>query len=105
MRLVPLYRARFSTSQSWSVELTGPGGTESQSCLRTEGRGDGRIAGSWRAANSPRRRADGTLTPDFRGVLETDDGATIIFAWHGYGQAAAAGTSRLVGSMTHVTDD
>ena len=42
----------------------------------------------WRAANYPRRRTDGTLTPDFRGVLETDDGATILFAWQGYGRAA-----------------
>jgi hypothetical protein len=105
MRLEPLYRARFSTSQSWSVDPTGPGGTESQNFLLTDGRCDGPIAGSWRGANYPRRRADGTLTPDFRGVLETDDGATIIFAWHGYGHAAAAGASRLVGSMTHITDD
>jgi hypothetical protein len=105
MRLEPLYRARFSTSRSWSVELTGPGGTESQNFLLTEGHCEGRIAASWRGANYPRRRTDGTLTPDFRGVLETDDGATILFAWHGYGHANAAGASRLAGSMTHITDD
>jgi hypothetical protein len=45
------------------------------------------------------------LTPDFRGALETDDGATILFALHGYGRAGADGTSQLVGSMTHITDD
>jgi hypothetical protein len=46
------------------------------------------------------------LTPDFRGVLQTDDGATILFAWHGYGRAADdSGASQLVGSMTHITDD
>jgi Protein of unknown function (DUF3237) len=105
MRLESLYRARFSTPQSWSVELTGPDGTEGQNFLLTEGRCEGRVAASWHGANYPRRRTDGILTPDFRGVLETDDGATILFAWHGYGRANAEGTSQLVGSMTHITDD
>jgi uncharacterized protein DUF3237 len=105
MRLEPLYRARFSTPRHWSVDLTGTGGTEGQNFLLTEGRCEGRIAATWRGANYPRRRTDGTVMPDFRGVLETDDGATILFAWHGYGHGAGAGTSRLVGSMTHITDD
>lgn len=105
MRLEPLYRARFSTPHSWSVELTGPGGTEEQKFLLAEGRCEGRISASWRGANYPRRRTDGTLTPDFRGALETDDGATILFAWHGYGRGAANGTSQLVGGMTHISDD
>lgn len=105
MRLDPLYRAHFSAPQSWSVELTGPGGTEGQNFLLTEGRCEGRIAASWRGANYPRRRVDGTLTPDFRGVLETDDNATILFAWNGYGSADQGGRGRLVGGMTHTTDD
>jgi hypothetical protein len=105
MRLEPLYRARFSAPQSWSVELTGPGGTEGQDFLLTEGRCEGRVAASWRGANYPRRRTDGTLTPDFRGVLETDDNATILFAWNGYGHAGEGGMSQLVGGMTHTTDD
>ena len=45
------------------------------------------------------------LTPDFRGVMETDDGATVLFAWHGYGRTAEDGTRPLVGSVTHVSDD
>lgn len=106
MRLELLYRARFSTPEHWSTDLAGPGGTEGQNFLLAEGRCDGRIAGSWRGANYPRRRTDGILTPDFRGVLQTDDGATILFAWHGYGRAAEDGrASQLVGSMTHITDD
>ena len=106
MRLEGLYRARFSTLESWSTELTGPGGTEGQNFLLAEGRCEGRIAASWRGANYPRRRTDGVLTPDFRGVLQTDDGATIVFAWHGYGRAVDdGGASQLVGSMTHITDD
>src|SRR3954449_5995143 len=105
MRLEPLYRARFHAPQSWSVELVGPRGTEAQNFLWTEGRCEGGIAASWRGANFPRRRTDDTLTPEFRGVLETDDGATILFAWHGYGRAPAGGPNQLVGSMNHVTDD
>ena len=105
MRLEPLYRARFSAPQRWSVELTGPDGSEGQDFLLTEGRCEGRVEASWRAANYPRRRTDGTLTPDFRGVLETDDSATILFAWNGYGRAGQGGMSQLVGGMTHTTDD
>jgi hypothetical protein len=37
--------------------------------------------------------------------METDDGATILFAWHGYGRSGPDGASQLVGCMTHVTDD
>ena len=83
MRLEPLYRARFTTPERWSVELRGPHGTEAQSLLFAEGRCEGRVAARLRAANFPRRRTDDTLTPDFRGVLETDDGATILFTWQG----------------------
>ena len=105
MRLEPIYRARFSAPQRWSVELSGPDGSEGQDFLLTEGRCEGRVVASWRGANYPRRRTDGTLTPDFRGVLETDDSATILFAWNGYGRAGQGGMSQLVGGMTHTTDD
>jgi hypothetical protein len=48
---------------------------------------------------------DGTLTPDFRGVLETDDGATVLYAWHGYGRAGSGEARELVGSLVHETGD
>jgi len=70
-----------------------------------EGRCEGRLSARYRGANFPRRRTDGTLVPDFRGVLETDDGAAILFAWQGYARAAGNGRRELVGSITHVTDD
>jgi Protein of unknown function (DUF3237) len=124
MRLEPLYRATFTTPERWSVELNGEHGTEGRSFLLAEGRLEGRGEGEGaaellppspsrrfdsgarlRAANFPRRRVDGTLTPDFRGVLETDDGATILFAWQGYGRAGAGEARELVGSVTHETDD
>lgn len=104
MRLEPLYRVTFTTPESWSVEVEGDAGTEGWSFLIAEGRAEGRLSARYRAANFPRRRVDGALTPDFRGVLETDDGATILFAWQGLARQAD-GLRRLAGSMTHVTGD
>ena len=105
MRLEPLYRARFTTPERWSVELNGPHGTETQSLLFAHGRCEGRVEGTLRATNFPRRRSDGALTPDFRGVVETSDGATILFSWHGYALPAVDRVRRLVGALTHVSDD
>lgn len=100
MRLEPLYRATFTTPEAWHVELHGEHGVEQQGFLIVEGRTEGRVAARLRAANFPRRRFDGVQGPDFRGVLETDDGATVMFQWHGYGREG-----QLVGSLTHLTDD
>jgi hypothetical protein len=105
MRLRPLYRARFETPESWSVRLTGPSGSEHHNLLFAHGRCEGLVAASLRAMNFPRSRADETLLPDFRGVLETDDGATILFTWQGFGTTAEDGVRRLVGAVTHVSDD
>ena len=105
MRLEPLYRIHFTTPEAWKVETTGNYGTEGQSFLIAEGRCTGRISGRYRGANYPRQRTDGTLTPDFRGVLETEDGATVLFAWRGLGRRRADSGLELVGSMTHVSDD
>ena len=105
MRLQPLYRATFTTPESWHVQLHGQHGVEEQSFLIAEGRTAGKITGRLRASNFPRRRATGTQTPDFRGVIETDDGAVILFSWTGYGRAGSTGARELVGSLTHVTGD
>lgn len=105
MRLEPLYRVTFTTPESWSVELAGEHGVEAQSFLVAEGRTEGRLSARLRGANFPRRRTDGTLTPDFRGVLETDDGATVLYAWHGLGRVGDGGEHRLVGSIVHTTGD
>jgi hypothetical protein len=51
---------------------------------------------------SSRRRA---LVPEVRGVLETDDGATILFEWRGLAPLTKTGMRRLVGSVTHTTSD
>ena len=105
MRLEPLYRCTFAPTENWHADLRGDEGVERQGFLLVEGRAEGRLAARLRAANFPRRRTDGTQTPDFRGVLETDDGVTVLFSWHGYGRAAEAGGSRLVGTITHLSGD
>jgi hypothetical protein len=101
VRLEPWYRATFTTPESWAVQLPGPGGGEGQSFLIAEGRCSGAVSGRLRAANYPRRRSDGVLLPDFRGAIETDDGATLMFSWHGYTRTGSAGVRELVGPAPH----
>jgi len=83
MRLEPLYRVRFSYPEGWSVGLEG--GWE-QHLYFAEGRCEGSITGRFRGANFPQRRTtEGPFQPDFRAVIETDDGAAVMFECHGYG--------------------
>jgi uncharacterized protein DUF3237 len=103
VRLEPLYRVTFTTPEAWSAELEGDAGTEGRSFLIAEGRSTGRLSARYRAANFPRRRVDGALVPEFRGVLETDDGATILFEWQGLAPVTSSGMRRLLGSVTHIT--
>lgn len=105
MRLEPLYRATFTTPERWGVEIAGSHGSEGQDFLIAEGRLEGRLSARLRAANFPRRRVDDVTLPDFRGALETDDGATILFSWQGYGRPVSGGGRELVGSVTHATGD
>jgi hypothetical protein len=105
MRFEPLYRASWTTPEAYSVELSGETGTEGRSFFLAEGRSEGRLSARLRAANSPRRRVDGALTPDFHGVLETDDGATILFSWQGLARLNGSGVRELVGAITHETGD
>ncbi len=83
MRLEPLYTVTFTTPEAWSVEVDADAGNEGRSFLLAEGRSTGRLSARYRAANFPRKRADGALLPEFRGVLETDDGAAVLFEWQG----------------------
>lgn len=105
MRLDPFYRVTFTTPESWSVTRAGPDGIEGQSFLIAEGRVEGGLSARYRAANFPRRRVDGALEPAFRGALETDDGATILFRWDGLARVTPSGIRELLGAIVHVTDD
>ena len=92
MRLEPLYRVRFGYPEGWSIELEG--GWE-QHLYLAEGRCEGGISGRFRGANFPRRRtAEGPFCPDFRAVIETDDGATVMV--ESQGSATSGGEVALV---------
>jgi uncharacterized protein DUF3237 len=105
MQLEPFYRVAFTTPETWSVTREGPDGVEGQSFLIAEGRAEGGLSARYRGANFPRRRVDGVLEPSFRGVLETDDGASILFRWDGLARLTASGMRQLFGAMFHVSDD
>jgi hypothetical protein len=103
MRLEPLYRVRFTYPEGWAVELEG--GWE-QHLFLAEGRCEGAISGRFRGANFPQRRTpDGPFCPDFRAVIETDDGATVFVEVRGYGRAYPPGRRQIVASATHLSDD
>ena len=102
MRLEPLYRIRFTYPESWMVALEG---AWEQHLFLAEGRCEGLIEGRFRGANFPLRQgAAGPFRPDFRAVIETDDGATITFELHGYGRAYPPGRRQIVGAIFHLSD-
>jgi Protein of unknown function (DUF3237) len=105
MRLEPFYRVTFTTPESWNVTREGGSGAEGQSFLIAEGRAEGRLSARYRAANYPRHRVDGALEPEFRGALETDEGATILFHWEGLASLTDSGMRQLLGTIQHVSDD
>jgi hypothetical protein len=105
VRLKPLYRLTFSYPQGWSVAISGDQGTQSQHLFFAEGRCTGLINGTFKGANYPQTRTDGTFVPDFNGVIETDDGAVILKRTAGYGRAYPVGRRQIVASEIHLSDD
>lgn len=78
------------------------------------GYGDGRgsvagerLNGTVRWSNHPRRRDDGVLLPDAHGVVDTEDGARVLFHLGGYSLAAPGQPSKraIVSPATFATDD
>ena len=102
VRLEHLYRIRFTYPESWIVGLEG---AWEQHLMIAEGRCEGQLVGRFRGMNFPQRRTpSGPFRPDFRAVIETEDGATVMFEWHGYGRAYPAGRRQIVGSVFHLSD-
>jgi hypothetical protein len=88
------------------VEVAADAGIEGRGFLLVEGRcSTGRLSARYRAANFLRKRADGALVPEFGGVLETDDGGTIVFEWQGLAVLTDSGVRKLLGSLVHTTDE
>src|SRR5512132_2584623 len=102
VRLEHLYRIRFTYPESWIVGLEG---AWEQQLMIAEGRCEGQLVGRFRGMNFPQRRTpSGPFRPDFRAVIETEDGATVMFEWHGYGRATRQGDDRSSGpSSTSAT--
>src|SRR3712207_643532 len=105
MRLESLHRVTFTTPEAWSVEVAADAGIEGRGFLLAEGRPVERPSARYRTANFPRKRADGTLVPEFRGVLETEDGGVILFERQGLEVLTDSRMRRLLGSLVHTTDD
>ncbi|HEV7127374.1 MAG TPA: DUF3237 family protein [Ktedonobacterales bacterium] len=60
------------------------GGEEGTAFGQGEGTVSGeRVRGTVRWSNHAHRRSDGAMLPDLRGVIATEDGATILFAQQG----------------------
>lgn len=104
MKLTPLYRVRFAYPHGWEVPLGSPHSAESQHFYLAEGTCEGRPQGAFRGANHPRRRGDQTFEPNFQGVIETTDGATIFFEYRGYGRAYPVGRRQIVAVAFHLSD-
>lgn len=97
MRLEPLYRLTFSYRENH--------GSADERLLLAEGRCEGRLAGSFRAANRARREPGGTWLPDLHGAVVTADGATVLVHLTGRGRPDAEPAGRVVGTATHSTAD
>jgi hypothetical protein len=86
------------------VEVASDAGIEGRGFLLAEERSARRLSARYCTANFPRKRSDGALVPEFRGVLETDDGAVILFEWQGLAALGSSGMRQLLGSLVHTTD-
>jgi hypothetical protein len=105
VRLEPLYRLTFRYPEEWGVAIGDDSSLAGAFFFIAEGRCSGSLVGRFRAANHPLRRADGTFLPDLQGVVETDDGATIVLDMRGYGRSYPVGARQVVVAVTHVSDD
>lgn len=83
--------------------------TEERHFYFAEGRCTGEITGKFRGANHPHRRIDKTFEMNINGFIETDDGATIMVDYRGYGRvhkdSDAEGRRQVVGAAWHFADN
>ena len=99
MRLEHLYRLTFRYERSWTILLD----DDVHQLLHGSGTCEGAVSGRFEGTNRARRRGgDGPFEPDYHGVIETDDGATILWHLTGYGFPERG---RVTATVKHLTDD
>jgi Protein of unknown function (DUF3237) len=111
-QLKPLYTVRFSYPEAWEVLLKSPPGvspvTEEKHFLFARGECEGQISGDFQGSNHPHRRIDRAFEMDLQGVIKTNDGATIMADYKGYGRvhkdSDPQGRRQVVGAAWHFAD-
>jgi hypothetical protein len=71
------YRTKFTLVKPYGGEQ-GAGYGEVEGTIRGQ-----KLRGSFRGVNHPRRRSDGAMLPDVHGIIQTEDGATVLFSLEG----------------------
>ena len=107
MRLEPLFEMALDYEDGFVV-IAPYAGAEGIGYGGGKGRVSGdRINGSVRWSNHPRRREDGVLLPDAHGLIETEDGARVVFHLGGYSVATPDSPARrgIVSPASFATDD
>lgn len=107
MQLKPLYTIRFSYPEGWEVAIRDEGApsvSEEEHFYPAEGVVTGGLKGEFRGANQPHRRVDRTFVMDMGGFIKTDDGATIMTRFRGYGRPYPKGRRQVVGAAWHLSD-
>lgn len=107
MRVEPLFEMELDYEDGFFV-LAPYGGAEGAGYGSGRGRVKGeRVTGDVRWSNHPRRREDDVLMPDAHGVIETEDGARIVFHLGGYSIAVEGQPDKraIVSPATFATDD
>ena len=97
MRLEPLYTVRFAYPEHYLVR-----GPDTLGLFFAEGRVEGQVKGRFRGLNHARRREDDVYVPDFHGVIETDDGALLVFRLRGLARKTDYGRE-VTGTIVHTT--
>jgi hypothetical protein len=109
MKLNPVYTVRFHYPDGWEVKLKDPNddkssATEEEHFYFAKGRCEGSVTGEYQGANHPHRRIDKAFAMNLQGFIKTDDGATIMTDYRGYGRSYPVGRRQVVGAAWHVTD-
>ncbi|HUI85581.1 MAG TPA: DUF3237 family protein [Nitrososphaerales archaeon] len=114
MKLEPIYKVRFHYPKAEGVKLTGKNGTEEQRFYSVEGTCEGDVEGAVWGMNHPHRRTDETFQLNMQGIVKTEDSATIMLDYQGYGgskrpvrakpRPGAGYVLPVVGFARHVSD-